>query len=108
MKSFYLKLNFMVILCLFCSICYANMVGGFGSPEFFTKYDKQAVDNIAKTPNAKSIRIIYPKQLKSLATKIKDQLQKKSAVPIKSEEVNLVDTATVKYRHDAVVVTIGF
>ena len=98
----------MVIFCLFCSICDAKMVGGFGSPEFFTKYDKQAIDNIAKTSNAKSIRIVYPSQLKPLATKIKDELQKKSPIPIKSEEVSLVDTATVKYRHDAVVVTIGF
>ena len=108
-------------LCIFSCTSYAEsqerIIGGFGAPQFFSKYDKQAIDEIAKTPNAKSVRITYPHALKSLALQIKHELMKKSekskansvkSLKINIEELNLEDTPTTKYRHDAVVVVVYF
>lgn len=86
----------------------APIIGGFGAPQFFTKYDKSAINKIASNPNAKTIKISYPPQLKSLAKRIDRTIKAKSSAKITMEEVNLQDTATVKYRHDAVVVVLYF
>lgn len=110
MKKLYLKYILGILLCAISYISYANLplVGGFGAPQFFTSYDKKAIDEIAVTPHAKHIKVTYPKELKHLASQIKKELVKKSAVRIETEEQNLVDTPTTQYRHDAVIVVVYF
>ena len=85
-----------------------RMVGGFGAPQFFKSYDKKAIDSIAAISNVKCIKITYPHQLKQLAAQIRRELIKQSATRVEIKEVNLVDTPTTKYRHDAVTVIVYF
>lgn len=98
-----------IIACSFINYGVAEqLVGGFGAPQFFKKYDKKAVDKIAKTPKITCVQVSYPSQLKSLAYKIKNEIIKQSLVKVQLKEVNLVDTTTTKYIHDSVVVVVYY
>ncbi len=87
----------------------SELIGGFSAPIFFTHYDQNLIDSIcANKNNPKRIDVSYPSHLKILAFKIIKGINKKCDVPIKASELNLHDTDTVKYRHDAVVISIIF
>ena len=85
-----------------------GMLGGCGAPQFFTTYDQLSVTKISQLQNIGHIDISYPPQLKLLAFKIKDHLNKTFSTRISLHQVDLKDTASTKYRHDVVVVVVCF
>jgi len=85
-----------------------KLLGGFSAPEFFTSYDEQRVNIIAANKTAKVIQISYPLALKQLAQKIAMGIMAQSTVKVELKEVDLKDTSTLKYRHDAVIVVLYF
>ncbi|HMT01891.1 MAG TPA: hypothetical protein PKD00_01040 [Burkholderiales bacterium] len=86
-----------------------ELIGGFSAPIFFTHYDQNLIDSIcANRNNPKQVDVTYPSHLKTLAFKIIKGINKKCNIAIKISELNLYDTDKVKYRHDAVVVSMIF
>ena len=85
-----------------------QIIGGLSAPIYFQTYDQKMIDNIASVKTAKKIVISYPTALKALAIQIRDGITAQSQVPVQLYEVNLQDTATVKYRHDVVIVALDF
>ncbi len=83
-------------------------IGGFSSPIFFTSYNQKQVNQIVTNKTAKTIIISYPKALYQLAQKIRINIQQQSSVTIELKQFDLKDTATTKYRHDAVIVVLYF
>lgn len=87
----------------------AELIGGCSAPIFFTHYDQNLIDSICTNKNnPKRLDVSYPSNLKPLAFKIIKGINKKCNIAIKESELNLQDTDIVKYRHDAVVVSIIF
>jgi hypothetical protein len=109
----------MVIFCLYISIASAAsvntspfllakqpLIGGCGAPVFFTESSQVGGQTLNNTKNIKRINIAYPPKLKPLASNIYTQLRRQvgSSAVIKMEQIDIQDTDTVKYRHDAVIV----
>ncbi len=86
-----------------------KLIGGFSAPIFFTHYDQSLVNSIcANQNNPKGINVSYPANLKKLAIKIIDGIDSKCKLKVNAEQLELNDTRTVKYRHDAVIVVLKF
>ena len=85
-----------------------QIIGGLSAPIYFQKYDQKMIDDIANVKTAKKIVISYPTNLKALALQIEDGIAAQSQTSIQLYEVNLQDTATVKYRHNVVIVALDF
>jgi len=82
-----------------------TLIGGCGAPQFFTHYDKKAINEIVKNKNLKRIDISYPHGLSNLAKKISNTIKKHAKAQVVVAEFNVEDNDSVSYRHDAVVVT---
>lgn len=84
-----------------------SRVGGW-YPVFFKTYDQNQVNQILeniKSGNIQAIKITYD-QNSELATKIKSAIQSKTNMAIEVSQEKNIDTDTVQYNHDDVVVTI--
>lgn len=85
-----------------------QLIGGFGAPIFFTKLDQTQINTINQVKKVKSVKITYPHNLYKLATQVASNIKIVDKSQITLDEVNVEDTATVKYRHDAIVVVLYF
>jgi len=107
----YKLLGFSILFCfkVIAATNQVNMVGGCGAPQFLTSYDQNVVTQISQVKHVKHINISYPPQLHALAAQIASGIgQSPSGAVIKLEQLDLKDTKTTKYRHDAVVVVACF
>lgn len=98
------------LLLIFISNAHADkkLIGGFGAPIFFTQYDQTQIDAINQLKNVRQVKITYPSNLYKLARQIAKNIKLPGNPSLKLDETDLQDTATVKYRHDAVVVILYF
>lgn len=85
-----------------------SVVGGCGTPQFLTHYDKNIVKQINDINNVGRIDITYPPQLKELAFRLKEGINNKSIKQVNLKEEDIKDTPDTRYRHDAVVVVVCF
>jgi hypothetical protein len=85
-----------------------KLIGGFGAPIFLTHYDNSQIELIINNKSTKSIKISYPKKLYNLAHKVSTKIQENSSIPLTLQEIDPVDTAATKYRHDAVIIVCYF
>ncbi|MBY0379449.1 MAG: hypothetical protein K2P99_03495 [Burkholderiales bacterium] len=84
--------------------------GGW-SPVFFTKYKQSQVNQIVIMANEHKIRkikITCPTQQKQLATKIRNKIETHTKIKPSFYIEYLKDSATTKYTHDTVVVTLYY
>lgn len=85
-----------------------QLIGGFGAPIFFTQFDQLQIDSINNVKNVKNVKINYPHNLYSLAKQVASKITVVKQPQIILDEVNLQDTTTTKYHHDAVIVVLYF
>ena len=102
-----------ILFCLFFIFFFnANasnqLIGGFGAPIFFTKFDQTQINSINQVKNVKMVKITYPHSLYKLAKQVANNITLVKSTGITLDEVNLQDTTTTKYRHDAVIVVLYF
>jgi hypothetical protein len=93
---------------LFPASAASQLIGGFGAPIYFIKFDQTQINQINQIKKVKMVKLTYPHNLHHLAQQIAAKITIVKKAQIKLDEVNLPDTATTKYRHDAVVVILYF
>lgn len=86
-----------------------SIIGGFSAPIYVNHYNPNELNDIIKNDKIKSILITYPGQQVNLANKITKYIKmNNSKINVKLDKLNLMDTDTVKYRHDVVTIILFF
>ncbi len=87
-----------------------KLIGGFSAPIFLKHYDKSTLEDILSNPKVTKVTISYPKHLKGLSDQVANYLISESnhKLQVIATENDPVDTNTVKYRHDAIVIILWF
>lgn len=100
------KLIAIITLLPFMVLAHTNssgLIGGFGAPIYFSKYDSKKLDLVIDNQNTKWVKLMAPKDKKRLAQKIKAKLDK-SKISTVLCIVNLKDSVTIKYRKEVILV----